>query len=65
MSPDEIVCSNGAKQSVAQAVFVLCQPGDEVVVPAPYWVSYPEMARLAGAEPVVGRDRAWSAAIPR
>ncbi len=50
--PDEIVCSNGAKQSVAQAVFVLCQPGDEVVVPAPYWVSYPEMARLAGAEPV-------------
>ncbi len=48
----DIVCSNGAKQAVAQAVFVLCRPGDEVVVPAPYWVSYPEMARLAGAEPV-------------
>ncbi|MEM1043261.1 MAG: pyridoxal phosphate-dependent aminotransferase [Bacteroidota bacterium] len=50
--PGDIVCSNGAKQSVAQAVVVLCRPGDEVVIPAPYWVSYPEMTRLAGAEPV-------------
>jgi len=50
---DRIVCSNGAKQSVAQAVSVLCGPGDEVVIPAPYWVSYPEMVRFAGAEPVV------------
>ena len=48
----EIVCSNGAKQSVAQALLAICRPGDEVIVPAPYWVSYPEMARLAGAEPV-------------
>lgn len=47
-----VVCSNGAKQSVAQAVLAICQPGDEVVIPAPYWVSYPEMARLAGATPV-------------
>src|SRR5690606_18627555 len=52
-TPAEILCSNGAKQSVAQAVLVLCRPGDEVVIPAPYWVSYPEMARLAGAEPVI------------
>src|SRR5690606_5577332 len=52
-APSEILCSNGAKQSVAQAVLVLCRPRDEVVIPAPYWVSYPEMARLAGAEPVV------------
>ena len=52
-APAEILCSNGAKQSVAQAVLVLCRPGDEVVIPAPYWVSYPEMARLAGAEPVI------------
>ncbi|NNF04839.1 MAG: pyridoxal phosphate-dependent aminotransferase [Rhodothermales bacterium] len=52
-SADQIVCSNGAKQSVAQAVSVLCGPGDEVVVPAPYWVSYPEMVRFAGADPVV------------
>ena len=52
-TPAEILCSNGAKQSVAQAIFVLCRPGDEVVIPAPYWVSYPEMVRLAGAESVV------------
>jgi aspartate/methionine/tyrosine aminotransferase len=51
--PDEIVCSNGAKQSVAMTVSVLCGPGDRVLIPAPYWVSYPEMARFAGAEPVV------------
>lgn len=50
---DRIVCSNGAKQSVAQAVSVLCGPGDEVVIPAPYWVSYPEMVRFAGAESVI------------
>lgn len=51
-APEQILCSNGAKQSVALAVFVLCRPGDEVLIPAPYWVSYPEMARMAGAEPV-------------
>ena len=48
----DVVLSNGAKQSVAQALLAVCRPGDEVVVPAPYWVSYPEMVRLAGAEPV-------------
>ena len=52
VTADEVLCSNGAKQSVAQALLAVCQPGDEVVIPAPYWVSYPEMARLAGAEPV-------------
>lgn len=51
-SPDQILCSNGAKQSVALAVMALCRPGDQVVIPAPYWVSYPEMVRLTGAEPV-------------
>jgi len=50
---DEIVVSNGAKQSCAMAVFACCQPGDEVIVPAPHWVSYPEMTTLAGAESVV------------
>jgi aspartate aminotransferase len=50
--PAQVLCSNGAKQSVAQAIGVLCQAGDEVVIPAPYWVSYPEMARFAGATPV-------------
>ena len=48
----QVVCSNGAKQSVAQAILAVCRPGDQVLIPAPYWVSYPEMARLAGAEPV-------------
>ncbi|MEO0558121.1 MAG: pyridoxal phosphate-dependent aminotransferase [Bacteroidota bacterium] len=48
----DILCSNGAKQSVAQSVLAACGPGDEVLIPAPYWVSYPEMTRLAGATPV-------------
>ena len=52
-APDQILCSNGAKQSVALAVAVLCAEGDEVLIPAPYWVSYPEMTRAAGATPVV------------
>ncbi len=47
-TPDQILCSSGAKQSVALAVMALCRPGDEVIVPAPYWVSYPEMVTLAG-----------------
>lgn len=52
VSAADVVCSNGAKQAVAQAVLAACGPGDEVVIPAPYWVSYPELARLAGATPV-------------
>ncbi|MGB3542180.1 pyridoxal phosphate-dependent aminotransferase [Rubrivirga sp.] len=52
VAAEQVVCSNGGKQSVAQAVLAVCQPGDEVLIPAPYWVSYPEMARLAGATPV-------------
>ena len=48
----DVLCSNGAKQSVAQAILASCAPGDEVLIPAPYWVSYPEMVRLAGATPV-------------
>jgi aspartate aminotransferase/aspartate/glutamate/aspartate-prephenate aminotransferase len=52
-APEQVLCSNGAKQSLALAVHVLSRPGDEVIVPAPYWTSYPEMVRLAGAEPVV------------
>lgn len=52
-SPDDIVVSNGAKQAIWQALLATCNPGDEVLIPSPYWVSYPEMARLAGAEPVI------------
>lgn len=52
VSPQDVLASNGAKQAVAQTVLAVCKPGDEVLFPAPYWVSYPEMARLAGATPV-------------
>ena len=50
---DALMVTAGAKQAVALAIEVLAGPGDEVLVPAPYWVSYPEMVRLAGAEPVI------------
>ncbi len=49
----QIVVTNGAKQAIAQAVQALSGPGDEVLIPAPYWVSYPEMCRLSGAEPII------------
>jgi aspartate/methionine/tyrosine aminotransferase len=52
-APDQILCSNGAKQSVALATMALCRPDDEVIIPAPYWVSYPEMVTLAGAKPAI------------
>jgi aspartate aminotransferase len=49
----QIVVSNGAKHACYNAILATCQPGDEVVIPAPYWVSYPDMVRLVGAEPVI------------
>ncbi|MCA6435700.1 MAG: pyridoxal phosphate-dependent aminotransferase [Bacteroidota bacterium] len=52
-SPDEIVVSTGAKQSIANAVLCLVNDGDEVIVPAPYWVSYLEILKLAGGKPVI------------
>lgn len=51
-SADEIVVSNGAKQSVCNAVMALVGKGDEVIIPAPYWVSYPQMVLLADGTPV-------------
>ena len=50
---NEILVSNGAKQSVCNTVMALVNPGEEVIIPAPYWVSYPQMAKLAGVEPVI------------
>ncbi|MCR4958798.1 MAG: pyridoxal phosphate-dependent aminotransferase [Prevotella sp.] len=50
--PGEILVSNGAKQSVCNTVMALVNPGEEVIIPAPYWVSYPQMALLAGGTPV-------------
>lgn len=52
-TPAEILVSNGAKQSVCNAVLALINPGEEVIIPAPYWVSYPQMVKLAGGEPVI------------
>ena len=49
----QIVVSNGAKHSCYNAILATCQPGDEVLIPSPYWVSYPDMVRLAGADPVI------------
>ncbi len=51
--PSQIIVSNGAKQSCYNAIAAICDPGDEVIIPAPYWLSYPEMVRLAGGEPVI------------
>ncbi len=52
-TPSAISVSNGAKQSVCNALMALVNPGDEVIIPAPYWVSYPEMVKLAGGTPVI------------
>lgn len=52
-SPDEIVVSTGAKQSIANAVLCLVNPGDEVIIPAPFWVSYLEILKLAEGQPVI------------
>ena len=51
--PSQIIVSNGGKHSCYNVILATCQDGDEVIIPAPYWLSYPEMARLAGATPVI------------
>lgn len=51
-SPDQIVLSNGAKQSIGFSLLATINPGDEVLIPAPYWVSYPEMVKMAQGIPV-------------
>ena len=50
---EQILCSNGAKQSVCNAIMALVNEGDEVIIPAPYWVSYPQMVKLAGGTSVI------------
>lgn len=52
-SVSEILVSNGAKQSVCNTIMALVNDGEEVIIPAPYWVSYPQMVKLAGGEPVI------------
>ncbi len=52
-APQQVVVSNGAKHSLHNACTVLCNPGDEVIIPAPYWVSYAELVKLTGGVPVI------------
>lgn len=52
-SPEEIIVSCGAKHSIFNAILTLCNEDDEVILPSPYWVSYPEMIKVAGAKPVI------------
>jgi aspartate aminotransferase len=52
-SPQQVVVSNGAKHSLHNVFTVICNPGDEVIIPAPYWVSYAELVKLTGAKPVI------------
>lgn len=53
--PNEIIVSNGAKQSIGFSLLALIDEGDEVIIPSPYWVSYPAMTELAGGKPVFVR----------
>ena len=51
--PSQIIISCGGKHACCNVILAVCDPGDEVIIPAPYWLSYPEMARLAEAKPVI------------
>src|SRR6516164_4239612 len=51
--PSQCIVSCGGKHSCFNAILATCEEGDEVIIPAPYWLSYPEMAKLAGARPVI------------
>ncbi len=53
VQPEQVIVTNGGKQSLYNLTQVLLEPGDEVIIPAPYWLSYPEMVKLAGATPVI------------
>src|SRR5438046_10180695 len=51
--PCRIIVSSGGKHSCYNVILATCQEGDEVIIPAPYWLSYPEMVKLAAAKPVI------------
>jgi len=51
--PNQIIVNCGGKHSCFNVIYATCEAGDEVIIPAPYWLSYPEMAKLAGAKPVI------------
>ncbi len=52
-APNQIIVSNGAKHSLVNAFMAILNPGDEVIIPAPFWVSYPEMVKIADGVPVI------------
>lgn len=61
-TPDQICVSCGAKHAIFNALLATCGPGDEVVIPSPYWTSYPEMVRIVGATPIIvetKREAGW------
>jgi len=62
-APQEIVVSNGAKHAIWNALFTLLEPGDEVLCPVPYWVTFPEVVRLAGGTPVFVRPEGGRAKV--
>jgi len=62
-TPKEIVVGNGAKHAIWNALFTLLEPGDEVLVPVPYWVTFPEIVRLAGGQPVFVAPRPGSTKV--
>jgi len=51
--PSQVIVSNGGKHSCYNVILATCEEGDEVIIPSPYWLSYPEMVKLAGATPVI------------
>src|SRR5207253_1340459 len=58
IEPDQVLVSTGAKHSLYNLFMALLDPGDEVLIPAPYWVSYPDMVMLAGGRPVILETKA-------
>ena len=51
--PSQVIVSCGGKHSCYNVILATCEAGDEVIIPSPYWLSYPEMVKLAGAKPVI------------
>src|SRR6516162_2279423 len=51
--PSQVIVSCGGKHSCYNVIIATCQEGDEVIIPAPYWLSYPEMVKMAGAKPII------------
>jgi len=56
---DQVIVSNGAKQSLFNLLLAVLNEGDEAIIPAPYWVSYPDMVKLAGGQPVILNTGGW------